>query len=262
MYMNYRVLSLIKRVNTQYNLIFRDNCFLLKIVEASFIILNEALTLFIIYCLSNNILKFYEMNNYLRLLIIVVSFFIIHYIIGIVLLFYNNLKGRDSLGKVLTGDFLISLFIITTSLFFIILFYRETIKTFAISFLIGDIASYMINVKLLIMFLVWGRRKNSNSLYSDSFIPIFVTALVIVFMFIMNLFIGVVVVDGVDPSSFSSCPGVFDLFYYTIVTFTTIGFGDIVPLTRAAKFMAVLISISSILCLSVFIGSIYSIRNK
>lgn len=260
--MDYRVVSLIKKVNAQYNLIFRDNCFLFKIVEASFIILNEALTLFIIYTLTEDILNIYQISKNIKFIIIVVSFFIIHYIIGMVLLYYNNLRGRDSNGKVLTGDFLISLFIIITSLFFIILFYRETIRTFALSFIIADIGSYIINIKLLIMFLVWGRRKDGSNLHSDNFITILVTALVIVFMFIMNLFIGVVIVDGVDPSSFSSCPGVFDLFYYTIVTFTTIGFGDIVPLTNAAKVMAVLISLSSILCLSVFVGSIYSIRNK
>ena len=118
--MDYRVVSLIKKVNAQYNLIFRDNCFLFKIVEASFIILNEALTLFIIYTLTEDILNIYQISKNIKFIIIVVSFFIIHYIIGMVLLYYNNLRGRDSNGKVLTGDFLISLFIIITSLFFIV----------------------------------------------------------------------------------------------------------------------------------------------
>ncbi|MBE6047073.1 MAG: two pore domain potassium channel family protein [Clostridium sp.] len=254
------MMNLIKKINTQYNLIFRDNNFIFKIIEASFILLNEALTIFIIYRFSESILAIYQLNKCIKILILIASFFIIHYVIGAVLLFYNRLEGWDSKGKVLTGDFLISYFLIVGSLFFILLFYKETIKTFTMSFIIADIASYIINMKLLVMFLLLGRRKLKDGDCYNNFAVIMISAFVIVFMIILNLFIGVVIVDGVNPSSFSGCPGVFDLFYYTVATFTTIGFGDIVPLTKLAKTMAVFISGSSIICLSVFLGSIYSIK--
>lgn len=257
-----KVRFLIKKINTQYNFIFRDNSFIFKIVEASFIVVNEALTLFIIYSLIENILKLYKINSLMKIIIFLTAFFIIHYLIGIVLLFYNNLKGKSSDGKTLTGDFLISYFLIAAAMFFIILFYKETVRTFALCFVMADVASYFLNVKLIVMFLIMGRRRAEDNIYHNSFFVILVSAMIILFMLIMNLFIGVVVVDGVDPSSFSSCPGVFDLFYYTMVTFATIGFGDIVPISNAAKGMAVLISGSSIFCLSVFLGSIYSMRSK
>ncbi|MDB2111811.1 potassium channel family protein, partial [Clostridium paraputrificum] len=62
--------------------------------------------------------------------------------------------------------------------------------------------------------------------------------------------------------AFSSNPNNFDLFYYTIVTFTTIGFGDISPVSNLAKFMAIVISITSIICLTIFLGSIFSLRER
>lgn len=234
---------------------------MLRIFQASFIILNEALTIFIIYNLAQDILNIYKIDNITKLLLFLISFFIVHYILGTVLLFYNNLKGINKESMHFSGDFLLSYFLTASSVFFIFLFYKE-VKIFALSFIIADVVSYLIDIKLLVMFMVIGKRSRECSEYYYNFFVILVSAMMIVLMLILNLYIGSVIVNSIYPCSFSSSPSNFDLFYYTAVTFATIGFGDIIPLSYAAKAMAVLISGTSILCLTVFLSSIYSIRSR
>ena len=53
-----------------------------------------------------------------------------------------------------------------------------------------------------------------------------------------------------------------DLFYYTIITFTTVGYGDIVPLSIAAKIMSIVIATTSVICLTVFLSSVLSYKNE
>ena len=52
------------------------------------------------------------------------------------------------------------------------------------------------------------------------------------------------------------------LFYYTIITFTTVGYGDIVPITMEAKIVSSLISITNIICITIFLSTILSYRDK
>lgn len=49
-----------------------------------------------------------------------------------------------------------------------------------------------------------------------------------------------------------------DLFYYLIVTFTTVGFGDIRPSTTLAKIITCLIAISGMLFTGMFMGAVLS----
>ena len=49
----------------------------------------------------------------------------------------------------------------------------------------------------------------------------------------------------------------FDLLYYTIVTFTTVGFGDIVPSFYQGKIMSIVISITSIITISFSFNRIF-----
>lgn len=50
-----------------------------------------------------------------------------------------------------------------------------------------------------------------------------------------------------------------DLFYYLIVTFTTVGFGDIRPNTLIAKLVTALIALSGTLFTGIFVGSILTL---
>lgn len=87
-------------------------------------------------------------------------------------------------------------------------------------------------------------------------------ALLLVLLIVINLFLGVCLVNALGDVAYSNNPTNFDLLYYTIVTFTTIGFGDISPITTPAKIMAIVISVTSIICVTIFLGSIFSFRDK
>lgn len=53
-----------------------------------------------------------------------------------------------------------------------------------------------------------------------------------------------------------------DLFYYLIVTFTTVGFGDIRPSTSLAKIITSIIAISGMLFTGMFMGAVLSTDEK
>ena len=77
-------------------------------------------------------------------------------------------------------------------------------------------------------------------------------------MIVLNLFLATGIIHQVYPNSFSNNPTRFDLFYYTIITFTTIGYGDIVPIDIPAKIISMIISITSVICLTIFLSSVMS----
>lgn len=51
-----------------------------------------------------------------------------------------------------------------------------------------------------------------------------------------------------------------DLFYYLIVTFTTVGLGDIQPHTEIAKIVTILIALSGMFFTGIFVSMILSIE--
>lgn len=51
-----------------------------------------------------------------------------------------------------------------------------------------------------------------------------------------------------------------DLFYYLIVTFTTVGFGDISPHTVTAKLVSSLVALSGMLFTGIFVGCILNLK--
>ena len=256
-----RIKILISRINKHYHSIFKGKCLFIKIFQASFIIIDEALTILIIYKLAEKVIINYNIELLGKILLFIFGFFIVHYTIGMVLLYYNEHKFIKKEEDSLTGDFLLSYFLIVASIFFILTF-DGYIKIFTLSFITVDIISYLINVKLIILYMIVGKRRYKEEGRVNSFFIIFISAIVVVIMLILNLYIGVVIVNSIFYESFTNSPGYFDLFYYTVVTLTTIGFGDIVSLNAAAKFMAVCISATSILCVTIFLGSLYSFREK
>lgn len=53
----------------------------------------------------------------------------------------------------------------------------------------------------------------------------------------------------------------FDFFYYVIITFGTIGYGDIIPTCTYSKAIAILIVITSITCISIMLSSFLSVSS-
>ena len=49
---------------------------------------------------------------------------------------------------------------------------------------------------------------------------------------------------------------------YTMISFTTIGYGDISPAIFESQIVAIIIAITSVLCLIVFVSSVLSEKNE
>ena len=96
-----------------------------------------------------------------------------------------------------------------------------------------------------------------------NFARVLIAAILVLVMLVMNLYLAVCFVNALaDGVAYLNATGNFDLFYYTIITFVTIGYGDIVPVTTSAKVVAIVISITSVICLTIFLSSILSSKEK
>lgn len=54
----------------------------------------------------------------------------------------------------------------------------------------------------------------------------------------------------------------FDLFYYVVVTFGTVGYGDIAPVSVYGKAVAILIVFTSVACISIMLSSFLSVSSR
>ena len=65
------------------------------------------------------------------------------------------------------------------------------------------------------------------------------------------------------PQSYSQNPlTLFDFFYYVVITFGTIGYGDIAPTCFYSKLIAILIVFTSITCISIMLSSFLSVSSS
>ncbi|MGL5695289.1 MAG: potassium channel family protein, partial [Peptostreptococcaceae bacterium] len=77
-----------------------------------------------------------------------------------------------------------------------------------------------------------------------------------------NLYLANCLINQVFVESFSNEPTNFDLFYYTIITFTTIGYGDITPLSIPAKIMSIITALTSGVCVTIFLSTVLSYNDE
>ncbi|MEG6521204.1 potassium channel family protein [Desulfotomaculum sp. 1211_IL3151] len=96
--------------------------------------------------------------------------------------------------------------------------------------------------------------------YLDSrFLPIFmiVSWLIVI---ILNLFTMILLVSNTDPHAFIDNTGPVTehlrLLYFTIITFTSVGYGDITPRGNFAVFITMIISVTGFLYSALFVGSL------
>lgn len=65
------------------------------------------------------------------------------------------------------------------------------------------------------------------------------------------------------PNAYTNPPlNLFDFFYYVMITFGTIGYGDIVPTCFYSKVIAILIVFTSIACISIMLSSFLSVSSS
>jgi hypothetical protein len=254
----------IDKINKTYKELFFEGNFIVKITQGSLIIFSETLTFIAIYLSFIKYIPMYvQIDFFVEIIIIITCCIIVHYFIGYILLISSNLHVflKKGVEKSIKADFLLSYFITSVYIVFILLF-KDKISKYAISGIIGICICYVLNLKIL--FTIMRNPKSIKICEEDrgSFGRLLTAVILILIMIVSNLYLGVILTDSLETNAFSNNPSSFDLFYYTIVTFTTIGFGDIIPLTTLAKFMVIIISITSVICLTVFLSSIFSYRSR
>lgn len=256
----------IREINKVYKEIFTDKNIINRITQSVLIILSEFSALISLYLIFTKYIGSYivvNLNYYIQCGIITIVFLLLHYFIGYILLLSTNFHKYlcKNVEESIKANFLLSYFL--SSIFLVLLLLvPNKLSTYVIAGIISISISYISNMGILYKLMKNPNCIKINEKDKASFGRVLVAAVIIIFMLIINLFLLVCLVNMIKNNSFSNNPSNFELFYYTVLTFTTIGFGDIVPLTNSAKLVAIVISFTSVICISIFLGFIYSNRKK
>ena len=204
----------------------------------------------------------YLINLIIKIIIIIAMIFMLYLAVGYVLLSSSMIfkllsKVEDSNIKY---DLLISYFVLNTYFTVLIVFPKQFEECYFIG-LIGVAICYMMNLRVLIKIIKNPEHININLEKYRNFKSTTTLSILILIMMILNLFLAVCFINSADINSYTGNPNNFDLFYYTIITFTTIGYGDIVPVTVLAKIMSIIISTTSVVCITIFLSSVLSFNS-
>lgn len=261
------ILQSIKEINYTYKILFTDKAILTRIIQATLIVVAEGTSFITIYA---GILKYLHINLLnskvewiFNLSLAIICIIIVHYAIGYILAlslkiqnFIHNVEHKN-----LKVDFILSYFLISSYLTVALIFPKEFTNQVYIG-LIGMIVCYYLNVKTLITLIANPSNIKSIKKEDNGYSRIIIASILILIMLIINLYLIVCLVNGLEQGAFLNANNKFDLFYYTVITFTTIGYGDIIPVTVLAKITSMLISVTSVVCLSVFLSSMLSYKDE
>lgn len=257
---------LIKEINSYYFSIFKEKTRLGGILNSALLICAQVLMSFNVISsisLYVNMSSNNTINYIIKILFILMMIFGIYIAIGYLLL--SSSRIFRLLSKVedfsMKYDMLISYFIINTYFTVLIVFPKQFEQSYLIG-LIGVTICYIMNLRVLIKIINNPERINISDGRVRNFTSTSVLSILILIMMVLNLFLAVCFINSADVNSYSGNPSNFDLFYYTIITFTTIGYGDIVPITIMAKIMSIIISTTSVVCITIYLSSVLSFNNE
>ena len=261
-----RLKNIIFEINSVYLELFKDRSLARRIIQGTLIIVAE---IFITVSVATAVLKHIDIyNNFFidlifKLIIISVSLVLIYFCMGYILLstvkIHKFIYGVENVN--LKIDLLLSYFIISTYFTVLLIFPQQFKNCYKIG-LLGVSKCYILNIKILVALMNDPYKIKSKSQDKTNFSRVIIASILIVVLIILNLYLAVCFVSDTGKEAFMNSPDYFDLFYYTIITFTTVGYGDIVPITMEAKIVSSLISITNIICITIFLSTILSYRDK
>ena len=260
--------SLIYNINKQYIDFFKGKFYGLKIWQGIMFMISQAFIIFaVVRRLFEEVYK-YVSDNYIvavKISTYLIIFIILYFIVGYIS--YSSKKIYKYLYKIedknTKTDLLISYFIISTYMTILVLFPEKFGEIYKIG-LVGVGISYILNLKVLIRVIrspeiIEVEIENGSKI---KFTDVSIVAIILLIMVIFSLYLGVCFINSGDIGVYTNNPTYYDLFYYTIITFSTIGYGDICPISPVAKFMSMVISLTSFICLTIFVSSILSYKSE
>lgn len=261
------ILKYIKEINHAYKELLTDKSVLIRTIQVILVLIAELTSFITIY---TGIIRYLHINLaygkiewILKFCLAILSIIIVHYAIGYILAlslkiqnFIHNVEHKN-----LKVDFILSYFMISSYLTVVLIFPKEFTNYIHVG-LIGMIVCYYLNIKTLITLIANPANIKSIKKEYNGYSRIIIASILILIMLIINLYLIVCLVNGLEQGAFLNANNKFDLFYFTVITFTTIGYGDIIPATILAKVTSMLISITSVICLSVFLSSMLSYKDE
>ncbi len=255
----------LKDINNAYKEIFTEKNKVLRFTHGSIFIISEVFVIFtVIRSAVNNILVDKTIFHiFITIVLILFMLLIIHLAIGYLLLLTTGIQKFIS--KVKDNDLkiylLISYFILSTY-FTVFLFNPTEFEELYLVGFVGLSISYLLNFKILIRLIKNPKHIRSKSREQNIHIRIVVVSILLLFMIVLNLYLATCLINQAFEGSYTNNPDNFDLFYYTIITFTTIGYGDITPISVPAKIMSIIVSLSSVVCITIFLSTVLSYEEK
>lgn len=257
---------IIKDINRQYLELFKERSLLGRVLQTSLLV---AAQIFMSITIITSIVKYVDtyltgtLDVIVKTGIIIIALTIIYISVGYILLMSSKVykvlyKVED---KSIKTDLILSYFILSTYFTVLLVFPKQFEESYIIG-IIGAIICYGLNLRVLIKVIKNPQHIKSKDEEQVSSASMAVVSALIVVMIILNLFLAVCCINNIAPGAYSGNESNFDLFYYTIITFTTVGYGDISPVSNLAKIMSIIISATSVICITIFLSSVLSYKDK
>lgn len=200
---------------------------------------------------------------------------VLFYLFGIPLLIFSKIEKlmQTIHHRLLSMRFLVTAYILFT--YFLLLWCDpDAMKSCGQIVLAGLLISYVINMSMLVSIsvepLVCCHCRYGNVKGIEQRHPLKIVlagALVLILLIVLNLYLAVVIISLIYEPAYimagtTNQPTSLDLLYYTVISFTTIGYGDIVPYRMESKIMGIVIAFTSVMCLVIFVSSILALKEK
>lgn len=181
---------------------------------------------------------------------------------------FEHVKDENKIQSILIVNFIFILFLLEGVLL------MERMEKYVLVFYgIGVLVNFLFTLASMFYFMTQKLSAISNNVSKKTRKRTFLRcSLYLIITVIISLYLLVVLASKYDSNAFGktnfdngvfitkAVTNKFELLYYTVISFTTIGYGDISANTWCGQLVSIIISVTSVICLIVFIGSVLSVQ--